>query len=52
MYEAEATPLFNWWTGNKWTGAVINMGDLVMEERPHMFAMQDRVWRGLTEQAA
>jgi hypothetical protein len=52
MFGPEHPPLFNYWTGKQWTGAAEHIEDAVMEDRPHMFAIQDRVWRGLMEKAA
>lgn len=52
MYGWDHPPLFNYWTGERWTGAMIKICDLITLPDPMNFAVQDRVWRGLVEKAA
>jgi len=51
MYGPDRAPLFNYWSGKRWTGSADRIDNLVTHESPLSFAMQDRVWRGLTENA-
>jgi hypothetical protein len=51
MYGSDLPNLFNYWTGKRWTGAMERICDLIMSPSPMNFAVQDRVWRGLTEAA-